>query len=889
MRTQTMLEAMLVFCISVVPAWNVLASDEPEPGVARVSLINGEVSTMRGDTGDWVATTVNAPVVQGDKVSTGSRSRAEIQLDHSNILRLDQRTETRIATLSRNRIQVQVSQGLMNFTVLKGGETEVEINTPNVALRPLEEGIYRVQVNSDSETEIICRKGRAEVATPDGSTRIDKNDRIIVQGTSNPEYRVAKAPGRDDWDRWNQDRDNEISDARSYRYANRYYTGAYELDRYGQWDNVPGYGYTWAPYYVDSSWSPYSLGRWNWQPYWGWTWVSYEPWGWAPYHYGRWFAYGGRWRWWPGPVYAGYHPVWAPAYVSFLGFGFGGHNWSFGFGFGYNSIGWLPLGPCDAYYPWYGVRRGHGYNAVNITNVTNVRNITNIYNGSVVPPLADGRTRPYYSNVQSALNNETVRRSVRSLTTEEFVQGRVASRSRTPMDAGTLRQAQLVAGTVPAVPTRDSLRPVDRAVNAASLPSRSAGSERFFTRGQPAATPQSFDQHAAQIRQMVQSYNPQASGRPNSLSPTGSGSSTPVPATAAGSTTRETLTRQTPNRQPAQGIRGSDGAGNTPRSGATSGPSNVTPSLNTRSRAVPFNETPRDGGTLSPSSATTRQQGLGNQRNIQGDSPQLGAPESQASPTADWRRFGIGQPSQRSTSNDSIQLRNRIIGTPGSADVPRAVSNPGVRTNPESSSPVRSAPSSGDRIISQPQRITDTSTPRPEWRRFGGESSAGDRQRTPITRAPWNTPSLSGEGSRSRSTGTSPTEGDLRGTPSRSGIDNRGWNRFPSGAGTTSQTREATQFSRSPRQDMSQPPVSRVSPAPMRQQWPTYRDTQPRMQRPPLQMSKPIVTERAPRSYNSGGFGQSRIERQAPAPQRGSGGSGHSSAPSHSSGNRGRR
>ena len=56
----------------------------------------------------------------------------------------------------------------------------MEIDTPNVALRPLEEGIYRLQVNSDSETEIICRKGKAEIMTSEGSTRIGKNDQIIA-------------------------------------------------------------------------------------------------------------------------------------------------------------------------------------------------------------------------------------------------------------------------------------------------------------------------------------------------------------------------------------------------------------------------------------------------------------------------------------------------------------------------------------------------------------------------------------------------------------------------------------------------------------------------------------------------------------------------------------
>ena len=48
----------------------------PPPGAARISMINGEVSTMRGDSGEWVAAVVNAPVVQGDTVATAARARA---------------------------------------------------------------------------------------------------------------------------------------------------------------------------------------------------------------------------------------------------------------------------------------------------------------------------------------------------------------------------------------------------------------------------------------------------------------------------------------------------------------------------------------------------------------------------------------------------------------------------------------------------------------------------------------------------------------------------------------------------------------------------------------------------------------------------------------------
>lgn len=481
------------------------AEEEPTPGVARVSLIHGDVSTMRGDSGDWVASTVNAPIVRGDKISTGERSQTEIELDYANILRLAPSTEVKIADLARTRIQVQVAQGLVNFTVSKGSEADVEIDTPNMAVRPVREGSYRIQVDSASETQLIVRNGEAEVSTPQGSTKVEKGHIINVHGTDNPEYQIAEAPKRDDWDKWNKDRDEAIQDAQSWRYANHYYTGAQDLDRNGRWVNVPGYDWCWTPY-VNLGWVPYRDGSWVWEPYWGWTWVSYEPWGWAPYHYGRWFSYGDSWYWWPGHHYYGYYPIWAPAYVSFIGFGFGGHNWHFGFGFGFGSIGWLPLGPYDRHHAWWG--HHNSYNVVNITNVTNV--------GSGGRGPGGGR-RGYTSNLEQALGNARVRGAITQTSTEDFVRGRV-SRNPQAVDETALRGGQLIRGTVPAVPTRESLRPVDRPVNTAALPRGSNQRDNFFTRRQPPAGPQPFAQRAAEIQEMVQRQNPLgAAGRGTAL------------------------------------------------------------------------------------------------------------------------------------------------------------------------------------------------------------------------------------------------------------------------------------------------------------------------------------------------------------------------------------
>ena len=143
-----------------------------DQGVGRVSMIHGEVSTRRGDSGDWSAAVLNQPVVNGDKVSTGAGGRAEIQLDFANILRLGSNAQANIANFTQKYIQIQVGQGLANYSVFNESEAEPEIDTPNVAVHPAHKDVVlRIEVRPDGDSIVIARKGEAQISTPQGIDR----------------------------------------------------------------------------------------------------------------------------------------------------------------------------------------------------------------------------------------------------------------------------------------------------------------------------------------------------------------------------------------------------------------------------------------------------------------------------------------------------------------------------------------------------------------------------------------------------------------------------------------------------------------------------------------------------------------------------------------------
>ncbi len=467
------------------------SGEEPaktDQGAARVSLMHGDVSTQRGDSGDWSAAVLNQPVMTGDKVSTGDNARTELELDFANIIRLGPNTKANVASLTHKNIQIQLSEGVATYSVTKDSEAEPEIDTPNVSLHPAHhDGVFRIEVHPDGDTIVIVRQGEAQISTPQGSTEIRSGEMATVRGdASSAQYKISSAPDRDDWDRWNSDRDHMIRNAQSWHHTNRYYTGAQDLDAYGRWQNVPDYGDVWVPN-ESADWVPYRNGNWVYEPYYGWTWVGYEPWGWAPYHYGRWFQYGGSWAWWPGPVGGFYRPFWAPAYVSFWGWG-GGFGFGVGFG-GWGGFGWLPIGPCDWFHPWWGGYRGR----FGVVNVYNVHNVYNRYGG--FKPLHGGNR---FSNINN-LHNNHVFRAMSTVNAGHFGAGRINAVAATREQLGG---ARMMAGNLPVVPSHASLSASGRAAAPSTI--RNGGSQRFYGSHTNTARPVSFEQQTSNLRQTMQ-------------------------------------------------------------------------------------------------------------------------------------------------------------------------------------------------------------------------------------------------------------------------------------------------------------------------------------------------------------------------------------------------
>ena len=346
------------------------AQAEPLPPAARIQHVDGQVAlsnslnpTVANSSVEdqWMTATANQPFSVGDRIYTRDNSQASLAFNGRNFARLYPNTGLDVVGLGNGRTQLALRQGAAMFDVgyLPSGEL-FEVATPYGAVDFYEPGLYEMRLD-DSAAIITVLSGLAQVVGMGGSGEISKGEVLRLVGATAANVVLSQIAGDDagylvdDYYRYQYpdyydgryyDYNAYLSDpyyfdpyrrSASYQYVSNYIPGFYDLDYYGDWMDVSGYGHCWRPR-VASGWYPYQSGYWMSDYPYGLTWVSNEPWGYAPYHYGRWAFVGNQWYWVPDRSYSS--PLYSPALVAFLPF--------------QDAIGWVPLGPGDYYtYRYY--------------------------------------------------------------------------------------------------------------------------------------------------------------------------------------------------------------------------------------------------------------------------------------------------------------------------------------------------------------------------------------------------------------------------------------------------------------------------------------------------------------------------------------------------------
>ena len=296
------------------------AMAESQARIVRLSDVQGSVEIDKNTGMGFERAFLNLPITQGTRLRTRDSGRAEIEFEDGSTLRLAPNTMIDFSRLGLSDAGQRISE--VNLTEGKayvnwlGKSDDFTLNFSREKVQLNHGAHFRVETSTDKATFAVF-KGDVDVAGPAGTVKVSKKKMVIFDVNDEDKYTLAKNFQEDPLDAWDK-RSVEYHEQYAKGNSSPYGYGYSDLNYYGSFRNVGGYGMMWQPFFTGVGWDPFMDGAWAFYPGFGYTWASAYPWGWLPYRYGNWaFVPGFGWMWQPGgwsswnavPTYAGNAPL----------------------------------------------------------------------------------------------------------------------------------------------------------------------------------------------------------------------------------------------------------------------------------------------------------------------------------------------------------------------------------------------------------------------------------------------------------------------------------------------------------------------------------------------------------------------------------------------------
>jgi FecR protein len=297
----------------ILSSLNISAFADSQARVVRLSEVQGDVKIDRNLGQGYEKAFLNLPITQGVKLQTKNDGRAEVEFEDGSTLRITPDAVIEFPQLSLrdsgakvSAVHLQEGTAYVNFSGAKDEQFTLTFAHEKVVLT--HSAHLRIAM-ADVTATLAVFAGDVQVEGDSGSVNVSKNHSAEFDLTDGDRSTLAKDVEPDPFDGWDkqQDQYHQQYASNSYSSYSPYAYGTSDLNYYGSFFNVPGYGMMWQPYFAGAGWDPFMNGAWAFSPGFGYGWVSGYPWGWTPYHYGTWAylpTYG--WAWQPGGTWAGW-------------------------------------------------------------------------------------------------------------------------------------------------------------------------------------------------------------------------------------------------------------------------------------------------------------------------------------------------------------------------------------------------------------------------------------------------------------------------------------------------------------------------------------------------------------------------------------------------------
>ena len=297
-KDTTLLLALAACVLVALPAFA-----DSQIRIVRLSDVQGSVQIDKNTGAGFESAFVNLPITQGTQLRTGDRGRAEVEFEDGSSLRLTPNTTVEFSKLAlsdsgKRLSSIHLVQGMAYVNWLGKDDLAVDFSREKLGI----DHAAHFRLDASTQTaNLAVFKGDVDVEGPNGKLSVEKKKNASFDVADNDKSNVTNKIQEAPLDSWDKEADSYHDQYAKNNTNSPYGYGLADLNYYGAYTNVPGYGMMWQPYFSGVGWDPFMNGAWGFYPGYGYMFASAYPWGWLPYRYGTWaFVPGFGWGWQPG-------------------------------------------------------------------------------------------------------------------------------------------------------------------------------------------------------------------------------------------------------------------------------------------------------------------------------------------------------------------------------------------------------------------------------------------------------------------------------------------------------------------------------------------------------------------------------------------------------------
>ncbi len=236
--------------------------------VVRLSRAEGQVLVAHSGSDAWEEAPANLPLQEGDTLATQA-GLAEIEFENGATAFLAENSTLQFTQLGFSNAgrttELALTQGAGTFYANLTGQNTFRVRASTFDAVIPERAQFRIDVFPDGAAAQVLL-GTISMSTAKGSANLEKGQSAAIHEKDFQNLNIAGLPQEYSFDQWVNEEGEIIRSGNkntlTYISSPNLY-GLSDLSIYGTWINYPGFGFSWRPFSVGLSWTPYMNGHWS--------------------------------------------------------------------------------------------------------------------------------------------------------------------------------------------------------------------------------------------------------------------------------------------------------------------------------------------------------------------------------------------------------------------------------------------------------------------------------------------------------------------------------------------------------------------------------------------------------------------------------------------------